>query len=104
MTTPQLMLPTVLALALVALAPSCGSEPTCEDLCERQGSCPDTPSDCVAGCREGEQRAEAAGCPETYDAMNRCLDDAADLCTPPCGAEIGAFLECTCPQGSCLSD
>ncbi len=90
------------AVLLVVASPSCSTEPTCEDLCERQAACPDTPADCVEGCREGGERSEAAGCPETYEEMNRCLDEADDICSPPCDAEIGAFFTCTCPGGACL--
>lgn len=83
---------------------SCSSTPTCEELCERQAACEDTPSDCVANCQESERRADSEGCPERHTSVSECLDDAADICDPGCDTQISELFACTCPGGSCITD
>lgn len=87
----------------VLLVGGCSSTPTCEDTCERQLQCAMPDDDCVAGCEEGKQRAEAADCPDTHADLQDCLDTSDDACsTSGCEAETAAFFACTCPNGSCL--
>lgn len=91
------------AAATASLLWSCAAEPTCESTCEQQADCAMPPTDCVAGCEEGGQRAEAAGCGETHIELLSCLDAADDICDPSaCAEETSAFLDCSCPEGSCL--
>lgn len=95
----------VLSFGCALALASCSDTPSCEQVCERQEGCADASPDCVAGCLEGEQRADDAGCPERHDELNRCLDGAADICTAAiaeCQEETGAFFACTCPDGACL--
>jgi hypothetical protein len=73
-------------------------------VCARQqDECPDTPSDCVASCEDGRRRAEDAGCPDAHDELTACLHGADDICNA-CDVETSAFLQCTCPDGACLTE
>jgi hypothetical protein len=90
--------PVLLSLTLA----SCTTEPTCESICEEQSDCPDYESDCVQSCEEGGARAEENGCPETFDELAGCLDEADDICRHGCDTETSAFIACSCSGGSCL--
>ena len=98
MNLSKMMLVPVFMLA--GLATACGND--CVDGCEDKKDCADATAeqkaeDCDKACDDLEELSDSADCSDQFDDLMSCGSDIDDVCKPPenaCNTEGEAFFTC----------
>jgi len=75
---------------------ACGSDASCEQLCEeaQAGDCTDVAGNCGSFCGALDDVESASGCADERDAYESCLNSKDAVCDVDCDAKENALESC----------